>query len=154
MQMTDDPILFSNYRPISILPAFSKLFEKVMYNQLINFLNLHNILYLKQFGFCNNHSTALALNDLTNNISSAIKRNETTLGIFLDLSKAFDTINHIVSKTAALWYSGYCFGVDQKLSWGSDSIGPVWVPSILSVENFMCRPTGLNSWTSFVYYLH
>ena len=37
----DDPTLFSNYRPISILPAFSKLFEKVMYNRLINFLNLH-----------------------------------------------------------------------------------------------------------------
>ena len=39
----DDPTLFSNYRPISILPAFSKLFEKVMYNRLINFLNLHNV---------------------------------------------------------------------------------------------------------------
>jgi len=79
-----DPTLFSNYRPISILPAFSKLFEKVMYmyNQLTNFLNLHNILYSKQFGFHNNHSTALALIDLINNISSAIDRNETT--------KAFD----------------------------------------------------------------
>ena len=41
----DDPTRFSNYRPISILSAFSKLFEKVMYNRLINFLNLHNILY-------------------------------------------------------------------------------------------------------------
>ena len=41
----DDPTLFSNYRLISILPAFSKLFEKVMYNRLINFFNLHNILY-------------------------------------------------------------------------------------------------------------
>ena len=59
----DDPTLFSNYRPISILPAFSKLFEKVMYNPLINFLNLHNILYSKQFGSRNNHSTALALID-------------------------------------------------------------------------------------------
>ena len=86
----DDPTLFSNYRPISILPAF----EKAMYNRLINFLNLYNILYSKQFGFRNNHSTALALIDLINNISSAIDRNETTLGIFLDLSKVFDTINH------------------------------------------------------------
>ena len=72
----DDPTLFSNYRPISILPAFSKLFEKVTYNRLINFLNLHNILYSKQFGFRNNHSTALALIDLINNIPSAIDRNE------------------------------------------------------------------------------
>ena len=83
----DDSTLSSNYRPISILPAFSKLFEKVMYNRLINFLNLHNILYSKQFGFHNNHLTALALIDLINNISSAIDRNETNLGIFLDLSK-------------------------------------------------------------------
>ena len=90
----DDPTLFSNYRPISILPAFSKLFEKVMYNRLINFLNLHNILYSKQFGFRNNHSTALAFVDLINNISSAIDRKETTLGIFLDLSRTFDAINH------------------------------------------------------------
>ena len=90
----DDPTLFSNYRPISSLPAFSKLVEKVMYYRLINFLNLYNVLYSKQFGFHNNHSTALALIDLINNISSAINRNETTLGIFLDLSKMFDTINH------------------------------------------------------------
>ena len=84
----DDPTLFSNYRPISIFPAFSKLFEKViLYNRLIHFLNLHNILYSKQFGFRNNHSTALALIDLINNISSAIDRNETTLGVSLDLSK-------------------------------------------------------------------
>ena len=80
----DDPKLFSKYRPISIFPAFSKLFEKViLYNRLIHFLNLHNILYSKQFGFRNNHSTALALIDLINNISSAIDGNETTLGIFL-----------------------------------------------------------------------
>ena len=45
----DDPTLFSNYRPISILPAFSKLFEKDMFNRLTEFLNLHNILYSKQF---------------------------------------------------------------------------------------------------------
>ena len=122
-----DPTLFSYYRPISILPAFSKLFEKVMYNRLINFLNLHNILYSKQFGFRNNHSTALALIDLINNISSAIDRNETTLGV----SKAFDTITHEILCQKLQHYGirdRYCFSVDQKLSLGSDSICPVWVP--------------------------
>ena len=150
----DDPTLFSNYRPISIPPAFSKLFEKVMYNRLINFLNLNNILYSKQFGSRNSHSTALALIDLINNISSAIDRNETTLDI-LDLSKVLDTITHGIL-CQKLQHHGirdrYCFGVDQKLSLGSDSICPGWVPSILSVENFMWRPAGLNSWPSFVYY--
>ena len=116
-------------RPISILPAFSKLFEKVMYNRLINFLNLHNILYSKQFGFRNNHSTALALIDLINNISSAIDRNETTLGIFLDLSKAFDTINHEIlcqklqhygiRDTALAWIKSYLEDRTQFAQFGS-----------------------------------
>ena len=57
-------------------------------------MDLHSILYSKQFGFRKNHSTALALTDLICNISSAIDRNETTVGVFLDLCKAFDTINH------------------------------------------------------------
>ena len=63
-----------------------------MFNRLTEFLNLHNSLYSKQFGFRNNHSGALALIDLISNISSAINRNESPLGIVLDLSKVFDTI--------------------------------------------------------------
>ena len=62
-----------------------------MFNRLTEFLNLHNTLYSKQFVFLNNHSSALALIDFISNISSVIHRNESTLGIFLDLSKAFDT---------------------------------------------------------------
>ena len=77
-----------------MLPAFSKLFDKVMFNRLTEFLNLHNTLYSKQFVFLNNHSSTLALIDLISNISLAIDRNESTSGIFLDLSKVFDTINH------------------------------------------------------------
>ena len=100
-----------------------------MYNRLINFLNLHNILYSKQFGFRNNHSTALALIDLINNISSAIDRNETTLGIFLDLSKAFDTINHEIlcqklqhygiRDTALAWIKSYLDDRTQFVQFGS-----------------------------------
>ena len=116
---------------------------------------MHNILYSKQFKFRNNHSTALALIDLINNIFSAIDRNETTLGIFLDLSKAFDTINleilcqklqhYGIRETALPWIKSY---LEDR------SICPVWVPSVLSAENFMWRPAGLNSWASFVCYLH
>ena len=64
--------LISNYRPISILPVFSKLFEKVVYKRLINYLDSNNILFKKQYGFRKNHSTSLALLDLVDKITSAI----------------------------------------------------------------------------------
>ena len=125
----DDATLFSNYWPISIHPAFSKLFEKVMFNRLTEFLNLHNILYSNQFGFRNYHSTALALIDLISNTSSAIDRNESTLGIFLDLSKAFDTINHKmlchklqhcgIRDTTLSWIKSYLENRTQFVHFGS-----------------------------------
>ena len=90
----DDPEIFSNYRPISLLTNFSKFFEKVMYNRLVDFAERFNILYHNQFGFRKGYSTSHALVHLVNNISSAIDRNEITVGVFLDLSKAFDTLNH------------------------------------------------------------
>ena len=64
--------LISNYRPISILPVFSKLFEKVVYKRLVNYLDSNNILFKKQYGFRKNHSTSLALLDLVDKITSRI----------------------------------------------------------------------------------
>ena len=90
----DDSEIFSNYRPISLLTNFSKFFEKVMYNRLVDFAECFNILYHNQFGFRKGYSTSHALVHLVNSISSAIDRNEITVGVFLDLSKAFDTLNH------------------------------------------------------------
>ena len=86
---TEDPSLFVNYRPISLLPNFSKFFEKVMYNCLGEFVEINEIFYLCQLGFRENHSTSHTLIHLLNKISSAIDQRETTVGIFLDLSKAF-----------------------------------------------------------------
>ena len=91
---TGDRGLFNNYRPVSVLSIFSKLLERVMYNRLLNFLNKYNILSINQFGFRKNHSTSLALIHLYDKISTAIDNREYTVGIFLDLSKAFDTVNH------------------------------------------------------------
>ena len=88
---TGDPEKLENHRPISILPAFSKLYEKVVYNRIL--IN-HILLYINQFGFRRNHCTSMALIQLVNNIASAMDSRESTAGVFLDLSKAFDTIDH------------------------------------------------------------
>ena len=84
-----DPALFSNYRPISLLPFFSKILERLMYNRLYNFLTEHNILSMNQFGFRKNYSTFLALMDLVDSISKNIDEGNYSIGIVLDLSKSF-----------------------------------------------------------------
>jgi hypothetical protein len=89
-----DHRLVQNYRPVSVLPIFSKLLERIVYNRITNYINKHNILFDNQYGFRKNHSTSLALLHLYDKITSAIDRKEFTIGIFLDLSKAFDTVNH------------------------------------------------------------
>ena len=86
--------LVSNYRPISVLPCFSKLLECIVYNRLYKFLVENNILYQKQFGFQNAHSTEPAILQLVNQITEAFSQGKYTLGISLDFSKAFDTVNH------------------------------------------------------------
>ena len=90
----DDPELFKNYRPILILSNFSKIFERVMYNRLTEFIERFEILYCYQFGFRKNYSTNFALTHLTNKIATAIDQNKITAGVFVDLSKAFDSLSH------------------------------------------------------------
>ena len=84
----------SNYRPVSVLPLFSKILERIMYSRLIGYINKHNILYKFQFGFRENHSANMALITLVDKITSAIDKGDIVIGLFLDLKKAFDTVNH------------------------------------------------------------
>ena len=88
--------LFTNYRPISVLPSFSKIFEKLAYLRLESYLKSKLILNDNQFGFRRNHSSYMAVLDLYDRISEAIDRNEYAIGVFIDLSKAFDTIDHVI----------------------------------------------------------
>ena len=86
--------VFSNYRPISILPSVSKVFERVMHNQLHSFLTNSKLYYNSQYGFRTSHSTELATLELIDRITHKMDLNEIPINIYLDLSKAFDTLNH------------------------------------------------------------
>ena len=90
---SDDRDLLNNHRPISVLPAISKIIEKLMYNRLYNFVNT-SILSSAQYGFRRGRSTELALTSFTNDILRAFDDKQYTLSTFLDLSKAFDTVDH------------------------------------------------------------
>ena len=85
---------FTNYRPISLLPQLSKVLEKVYCKRMVNFLNKHKVFSESQFGFRNGRSTADALASLVENITDAFDKKMYTIGVFVDLRKAFDTVNH------------------------------------------------------------
>jgi len=89
-----DSSLFSNYRPISLLTNFTKIFEKVIFVRLKNFLAKINIPSNNQFGFQSKKSTSMAILEMVDKISSAIDSKNCAMGIFIDLAKAFDTVDH------------------------------------------------------------
>ena len=90
----NDPSLFNNYRPISLLSVFSKILEKLMYERLYDYLTMKQILYEYQFGFQKNKSTYMALISLTDEITRAMENGDVCIGVFIDFRKAFDTVDH------------------------------------------------------------
>ena len=92
----DNPMLLENYRPISLLPSISKVIEKVIYCQLFDYFTDHNLFYPNQYGFRKNHNTEQATLEVVDRITHLMEKGETPISIFLDLSKAFDTLNHEV----------------------------------------------------------
>ena len=90
----NDNTLIDNYRPVSILPSMSKIFERVMYNQIYNHFLNNKLFFNSQYGFRSKHSTELAALELIDKIITKMDHNEIPLNIYLDLSKAFDTLDH------------------------------------------------------------
>lgn len=83
-----------NYRPISTISVFSKIFEKLLVNRLVKFMSKHNILYKFQYGFRKGCSTTTAIVELVDFLISEIDNKNVIGGLFLDLKKAFDTLDH------------------------------------------------------------
>jgi len=91
-----DSTSMNQYRPISLLPAFSKLIEKLMYKQIMSFIEQHKILNKHQYGFRKKHTTIHPILQLLNHISesSNLTNPKLTMSIFIDLKKAFDSVSH------------------------------------------------------------
>ena len=123
----------NNYRPISIISVFARIFEKIVHDQLYNFLSTNNILTPSQSAFRKLHSTITSLINCTDNWYRNIDKKQLNLSLFLDLKKAFDTVDHqiMVKKLNAIgvrgiagdWFASclsnrkqYCSLGDQKSS--------------------------------------
>ena len=103
-----NPQDFGNYRPVSVLPCIFKILERIVYNRTYEFLSNNHLLYKKQYGFRTDHSTYMTVIDFINAVNKAIDQNMNTVGIFMDLSKAFDTIDHdiLLSKLSHYGFKG------------------------------------------------
>ena len=88
-----DQCCFFNYRPISLVPSISKIFEHVIADQLTNYLTSYHLFCLEQFGFRPGHSTELAALQLVNHIITEMDNYNVPTNIYLHLSKAFDILN-------------------------------------------------------------
>ena len=117
-----DPDEITNYRPISILPILSKIIEKVVANQLMDFLEANKLLSNTQHGFRRGLSTETALLDVANKIYDNMDHNKITLLTLCDLSKAFDSVNHelLLSKLKSVkvdpfWFVSYLSGRTQSV---------------------------------------
>lgn len=125
----DSPESFGNYRPVSVLPCFSKIFERIVHDRCCSFLDATNTLYQRQYGFRHKHSTYMAVLDFIKDTNVALDKNMYTASIFMDLSKAFDTIDHniLLQKlyhygfrgVAYNWFSDYLTNRKQFVSYNN-----------------------------------
>ena len=99
-----DLLQCNNYRPISLTSHISKIMEKLVHQRLYLFLESNKVLYDKQFGFRNKHSTTHALIEITEKFREALDKKHFACGIFIDLQKAFDTVNHNILLNKLSYY--------------------------------------------------
>ena len=137
----EDSVLCSNYRPVPLLCTLSKMLEKIMYNRVIDFLNEHEILFKYQFGFRKSYSNYLAITVLIDKLVKLVENGDYVVGVFLDFSKAFDTVAHEILLTklhhygirgkALNWFKSYLENRKQFVTYNGIE------PSLLSIR---CAP--------------
>ena len=137
----DDDTLFTNYRPISLLPAISKIFEKVIFIQLYSYFNDNKLFYNSQYGFRSGHSTELAALEIIDRLLTEMDNNEIPFNIFLDLSKAFDTLDHNILLQKLDYYGVKGLANDLFSSYLSNRTQYVEIGSIKS--DILSLPTGV-----------
>ena len=118
-----DQHVLDNYRPIYLLPVIYKVVEKIVSNQLYKYFTGNNLFYNSQYGYRSLHSTELASLELIDRVFQHLDTGKLPLSIFLDLSKAFDTLNHFIlldelkyyglSNTPLSWFESYLYRVQQ-----------------------------------------
>ena len=94
VRKNEETLTISNYRPTSLLSVFSKILEKSMYNIIYSFLCKHKLINTTQFGFRSKHSAEHALIILIETVKKYLDDGEIVYGVFIDLQKVFDTVNH------------------------------------------------------------
>ena len=122
----------SNYRPISLLPQFCKILEKHYHSRLMACIDSNQILYKSQYGFRKQMSTSLAIIELVEEISNSLDNHESTVGIFIDLKKALDTVDHGIL-------------IENLYHYGIRGIANKWICSYLMNRYQYVNISGTNS---------
>ena len=145
--------VMSNYRPISVLNVFSKILEKVMYKRLMGYIESTHLLSDRQFGFRKGHSTEMAVTEAVSFITRALNDKKNVLAVNMDLSKAFDTINHEIlcrklgkyglSGNVRNWFSSYLSNRKQSVRFNS---------TVSSQQTIHCGVP--QPWASSFYFVH
>ena len=159
--------VMSNYRPISILPTLSKVFEKLIYKRLYTFFEDKEVIHNNQYGFRYSHSTVHAVQTAINSVVTSLNRSHHSMGIFIDFSKAFDTIQHkilldklynygirgishelindyLTNRKQYVFYDNKCYSVVNDISVGvpqGSVLGPLF---FIIYVNDICNGMGRN----------
>ena len=132
---SDDKSDPNNYRPISLLSNFNRIFERLMYSRMESFIEQNNLLSPSQYGFRKAHSTQHAILDIVNAIQTNMDKRLFSCGVFVDLKKAFDTVDHhiLLQKLKHYgfrgivndWFSSYLNGRTQTTQIDSHISGKI-----------------------------